>query len=405
MNRSKASLFAWTFFTIITALALFDLVDTLVNRPAGDNLFEVLANALVNALFVIEFAFVAALIVARQPRNIIGWLMMALPLAFIMDVFSRSYLEQFPTPPAEVTTLLFIAVLFNNISWLFLIFPLFFTMLLFPDGRLPSPRWRWVSVAGLGLFTFAAFYILFQSSLSLLENEAWILANPIGLLPADTSALDTAFFVGLILMTLLCVAAPFVRYRRAAGVEREQIKWLFYATGLFALAYIPNFFLTDEAGAPLVESLSWVFNLAVMAIPAAIAIAILRYRLYDIDVIIRKTLLYGALTGLLALVYFGSVVLLQGLFEALTGQSSPIVIVISTLLIAALFIPLRRRLQRAIDRRFYRQKYDAQQVLAQFAKTARDEVELEALTAELARVTRETVQPESLTIWLREPRS
>jgi hypothetical protein len=148
-----------------------------------------------------------------------------------------------------------------------------------------------------------------------------------------------------------------------------------------------------------------VFNLAVMAIPAAIAIAILRYRLYDIDVIIRKTLLYGALTGLLALVYFGSVVLLQGLFEALTGQSSPIVIVISTLLIAALFIPLRRRLQRAIDRRFFRQKYDAQQVLAQFAKTARDEVELEALTAELARVTRETVQPESLTIWLREPRS
>ncbi len=165
------------------------------------------------------------------------------------------------------------------------------------------------------------------------------------------------------------------------------------------LVYLPGLvlggtesLLADAWGVSLV--------LAIMAIPAAIAVAILRYRLYDIDLIIRKTLLYGALTGLLALVYFGSVVLLQGLFEALTGESSPIIIVISTLLIAALFAPLRRRLQGAIDRRFFRQKYDAQQVLAQFAETARDEVELEALTAELLRVTRETVQPESVTFWL-----
>ncbi len=144
------------------------------------------------------------------------------------------------------------------------------------------------------------------------------------------------------------------------------------------------------------------FVLALMAIPAAIAIAITRYRLYDIDVIIRKTLVYGVLTGLLALVYLGTVVLLQSVFEAISGQQSAISIVISTLIIAALFAPLRRRVQSGIDRRFFRQKYNAQRVLAEFAQTARDEVELEALTAELARVARETVQPESVSIWLRE---
>ena len=403
MKRSKASLLAWTLFVIVTALVLFNLVDDLVNRPAGDSLLSVLAESLVFALMVIEFAFISALIVARQPRNVIGWLMMLVPLAFIMDFYSRSYLEQFPTPPAEVTTSLFIAVVFNNITWLFLIFPLLFTMLLFPDGRPPTPRWRWILVLGLGMFAFLILFILVSPSFSLIENEEWIVANPIGFLPASTESQGEALvFAGLILLTLLCVAAPFVRYRRAAGVAREQIKWLFYACGLFTLAYLPNFFITDESGRPLVESMGWLFNLAVMAIPAAIAVAILRYRLYDIDVIIRKTLLYGALTGLLALVYFGSVVLLQGLFEALTGQTSPIIIVISTLLIAALFAPLRRRLQQAIDRRFFRQKYDAQQVLAQFAETARDEVELEALTAELQRVTHETVQPENVTIWLKQ---
>ena len=406
MKRSKASLLAWILFAIVTALALFDLVDALANRPAGDSLLSVLADSLVFALLIIEFALLAALIITHQPRNMIGWLMMGVPLASIMDFYSRGVLEQFPTPPAELTAPLFIAVLFNNITWLFLIFPLFFTMMLFPDGRPPSPRWRWILVAGLGLFAFLIIFISLSPSLSLIENEEWIMANPIGIqLDGTEFQGEAVVFAGLIILTLLCITAPFARYRRAAGVEREQIKWLLYACGFFAIAYLPNFFIRDETGSPLVESMGWLFNLAVMAIPAAIAIAILRYRLYDIDVIIRKTLVYGLLTGLLLLVYFGSVVLLQGLFEALTGQSSPIVIVISTLLIAALFTPLQRRVQRAIDRRFFRQKYDAQRVLAQFAETARDEVELEALTAELLRVTHETVQPESVSFWLREGRS
>jgi hypothetical protein len=207
--------------------------------------------------------------------------------------------------------------------------------------------------------------------------------------------------LALIALILLCLAAPFVRYRRSVGVERKQIKWLFYACGLFVIVFVPGLVISDLAGTLLNDVWSVLYVLAIMAVPVAIAVAVLRYRLYDIDVIIRKTLVYAVLTGLLAMVYLGSVVLLQAVFETITGQRSPVVIVISTLLIAALFAPLRRRVQTAIDQRFFRQKYDAQRVLSQFAQTARDEVDLETLTAELVRVTRETVQPESVSIWLK----
>ena len=138
-----------------------------------------------------------------------------------------------------------------------------------------------------------------------------------------------------------------------------------------------------------------------LLIPASIGIAILRYRLFDIDLIIRKTLQYAALSALLALVYFGSVVLLQTVVGQATDAQSPLVIVVSTLLIAALFAPLRKRVQTAVDRRFYRQKYDAQQVLAQFAITARDETDMDKLTAELVRVVQETMQPEQVSVWLK----
>jgi hypothetical protein len=251
------------------------------------------------------------------------------------------------------------------------------------------------------MWAFLIFFALFAPTLFLTEIPEWMTDNPIGILPAETEFPMVAWSVALATLTLLCAAAPFVSYRRASGVEREQIKWLFFACGLLVLVYVPGFAINMDTETALNNAWNVLFILALLAVPAAIAIAITRYRLYDIDVIIRKTLVYGALTGSLAFVYLGSVVLLQTLFESITGQRSPIVIVISTLLIAALFAPMRRRLQAVINRRFFRQKYDAQVVLAQFAETARDEVELETLTAELARVARETVQPESVSIWLK----
>jgi cytochrome b subunit of formate dehydrogenase len=203
---------------------------------------------------------------------------------------------------------------------------------------------------------------------------------------------------------VLCLAALVVRYRRTGRVERQQIKWLLVATAVFAAAYIPVFLVTDFNFGPNTAFWNYLWMVAMLLIPVAIGIAILRYRLYDIDVIIRKTLLYTATTALLALLFFGSVILLQRGFEAITGQQSQLAIVLSTLAIAALFNPLRNRIQAAIDRRFYRKKYDAQQVLAQFAITARDETDMNALTAELARVVQETMEPEEVKVWLKSIR-
>ncbi|MGB3059608.1 MAG: hypothetical protein WBE17_07715, partial [Anaerolineae bacterium] len=196
------------------------------------------------------------------------------------------------------------------------------------------------------------------------------------------------------------------RYRKSSTpVERQQTKWVVFGfavmAGLILLQFLRVLVFPGDDGLSTLIIDDFYFDLAALFIPLSIGVSILRYRLFDIDVIIRKTLVYAVLTALLALVYFGSVVLLQRLFDALTGvEQSPLAVVVSTLAIAALFTPLRRRIQDGIDRRFFRKKYDAQQVLAQFALTARDEVSLEALTAELTRVVQETMQPEKVSLWL-----
>lgn len=198
---------------------------------------------------------------------------------------------------------------------------------------------------------------------------------------------------------LASVTSLFVRYRRAQSMERQQIKWLLYAGAFFAVSYAVVFFSTADSETEGWNNL-W-FELSLLTMPLAIAIAILRYRLFDIDLIIRRTLLYGVLTALLAVVYFGSVVVLQTIVGRTAGEQSPLIIVLSTLLIAALFTPLRRRLQTVLDRRFYRKKYNAQRELDRFAQTARDEVALDALKKVLLRVVQETMQPDSAAIWLK----
>jgi hypothetical protein len=400
LKLRRDSLLAWTLFAIISAAALISLADDLASRPVNDNIFKV-AHDLVWGSLPVVFAFLAALIASRQRRNVIGWLMMIPASLVVGDVITTAILEQYPVAPAEPGVALFLAVWFENASWLLLIFPLFFTMLLFPDGRPPSPRWRWILVTGVGMCLIFLLLGMFTPTLNLIENSDWVMDNPI-YLQYEIEFPFVLWSAALVIVTLFCVAAPFVRYHRAAGVEREQIKWLFYACGLFALVYVPGVGLSQEIDSILNDAWSLLFSLAILAVPAAITGAILRFRLYDIDLIIRKTLVYGVLTGLLAIVYFGTVVLLQTIFDAITGQSSPVIIVISTLTIAALFAPLRQRVQTTINKRFFRQKYDAQKVLAQFAVTARDEVDLDTLTADLLKAVQETMEPEKVALWFKK---
>jgi hypothetical protein len=228
-----------------------------------------------------------------------------------------------------------------------------------------------------------------------------ILQNPIGGLPALAAVSDRAFLQIAILLTLqpLLVASGaslLVRFWRARGVERQQLKWIAYAIGVLVGTFLVT--MSDAFG-------SWgdlLSNVAPLGVPLSMAVAVLRYRLYDIDVIIRRTLIYGLLTAALGLVYGAGVALSQQLLRPLT-QGSDLAIVGSTLAVAGLFQPLRQRIQLIVDRRFYRQRYDAMRTLDAFSSCLRSEVDLDSLGAELLAVVDETMQPQRLSLWLRPP--
>jgi hypothetical protein len=264
---------------------------------------------------------------------------------------------------------------------------------IFPNGRFVPVNIRWLvwPLVALGIVTIW---------LPLLGDAA-------------SGGLYESALVGFWLVWFLVGGyAALYRYRRvASSAERQQIKWAIGGVLAVLIVIVPAAIaaLWFPPTSPSPERLAFVllvqqpiYVISTLCLPVGIAFAILRYRLWDIDVVIRKTLIYSALSGILALVYFGSVLILQQLFGFVVGvERTPVAIVISTLAMAALFTPLRGRVQAIIDRRFYRQQYDAQQVLAQFAQTARDETDLQRLTAELTRVIQETLQPEQVNVWLR----
>jgi MFS family permease len=322
-----------------------------------------------------------------------------LSFAFFLEAVAPYTSGNYP-PPATHSIGFLIILWFSNWNWLLLVLPVMFIMLLFPTGRLLSPRWRWVVYLGLWIVAVLLLLITFSRDLGPNQEPApWTVPNPIGFINPDWfDTISGPYLILFPIWIILCVISLFLRFHRARGVEREQIKWLFYAGVVFILCYMPSFIGNTYYQAE--NLLNLLLPIGMSTLPIAIGIAILRYRLYDIDLIIRKTLQYALLTGLLALVYFGSVILLQSLVENLTGEQSPLVIVLSTLAIAALFNPLRIRIQDFIDRRFYRKKYDAEQALTQFAATARDEVDMDQLNAALLQVVDETMQPESVSLWL-----
>jgi hypothetical protein len=293
---------------------------------------------------------------------------------------------------AWLSTWLFVPVLFCIPVYLFL---------LFPDGRAISRRWRpvaWLAAAGLLTTTLGS-----ALSPGRLEGPPFeAVENPVGI-AGGGEVLEWTTVLGywLTLASILLAGVSLVlRYRRAGGSEREQLKWFASAAALFAATTIVyTFFLAGVA-----EQAGQISTLLAFAgIPVAVGVAILRHRLYDIDVVINRTLVYGSLTLLLLLVYFGGVTTTQAIFRTLAGQQEQpqLAIVVSTLAIAALFNPLRRRIQSFIDRRFYRSKYDARKTLEAYSVKLRDATDLDALSDDLVGVTRETVQPAHVSLWLR----
>jgi hypothetical protein len=333
------------------------------------------------------------LVASRRPRNPIGWLFLAFAVvaAFVAsaDQYAVYALVEHPGSLPGGNWVAWLASGIWHPAFGFFVF----SFLLFPDGRLPSARWRPVAwIAAANYLVGAVIGLLWGP----LFREFFPYAEPPFQLPSYLIA-DVTFgvfiFANFALLALSAVSLV-LRLRRAAGVERQQLKWFVYAVALFALVFPPSV-LTLGDGRLIVALLPLV--------PAAAGIAILRYRLYDIDVVINRTLVYGALTVMLGAVYFGGVVATQRIFRALTGQEEQpqLAIVVSTLVIAALFNPLRRRIQGFIDRRFYRRKYDARKTLETFSARLRDETDLEALSEDLVGVARSTFQPEHASLWLR----
>jgi hypothetical protein len=352
-----------------------------------------------NTLGTLCYAPVGALIASRRPANPVGWLLCLNGVALSIGHFSSQYaiftlLAQANSLPAG-EALAWIS------SW---ILPIIiglqvFSFLLFPTGRLPSRRWMWLA------WLTVAFVVVggISSAFSFGANAGLgPIRNPLGM-EGFSNVYDTVMSFVLPLLYVAVASSLFVRLRRAIGVERQQIKWFVYAAAATICGIVLAYMIPDTIDTPLwFDRAGFALNIAVTpAIPVSIGIAILRYRLYEIDTLINRTLVYGSLTVTLIALYFGAIVVLQRVFVALTGQQSTLAVVASTLLIAALFTPLRRRIQSFIDRRFYRKKYDARKTLEAFSARLRDETDLQALNGELTRVVRETMQPAHVSLWLR----
>jgi len=393
MRARIAGPLAWSIWSLSVASAAFGLFFLYLNGSFAPFFDDSLG---VDAVAAVAYPTVGAIIASRRPRNPIGWIFCLVGLSLGVATFAPQYaVYALVTEPGALPAGAFAAWLGTWIWVPGIVLGPIFLLLLFPHGRLPSRRWRpvaWIST-GVTALGVAVIMVLPWDFLDMnLPAE-----NPFeieGAQAVEFPAFAVWIGVGMASMAL-AILAVIRRFSRSRGVERQQLKWFVYAG---TLTVVGSFL-------PLVPALTVVGSflqlLAAPLLPAAAGVAILRHRLYDIDVLINRTLVYGALTATLALVYVGSVATLQYAFRALTGSGSQLVIVASTLAIAALFGPLRRRIQAVIDRRFYRRKYDAAKTLEIFSGRLRDAADPGRLEADLLTVVRETVQPEHVSLWMR----
>ena len=416
MSARAATRVGWLVWAAAVALAAFTLtlsVQSVGIQPGttgytGSSETGSVADgvgAVVYFAAVMAFATVGAFVVRRHSGNQIGWVFLAVGAVVSLRVAAAQYAEySLLTRSGSLPEGAAAWALGESVA------PLMFALiglalLLFPDGRLPSHRWRkvpWI----LGAAAVCGLAGILRPGPFIDAEDFEAFKNPLGV-GSNPEPFEALTGLGWLLVAggiFACGFAMVRRMRRARGIERLQLKWIAFAASLFAVGFvlISITFFAGLSGTTIDPVRNALLGLGFCAIPVAAGIAILRHRLYDIDVVINRTLVYGALTAMLAGTYLGSVLVLQLALSGLT-EGSGLAVAGSTLAVAGLFRPARARIQEGVDRRFYRHRYDAARTLERFGAHLRDEVDLDALGTELRLVVGETMQPASVSLWLADP--
>jgi F0F1-type ATP synthase membrane subunit c/vacuolar-type H+-ATPase subunit K len=401
MRRRAVTWLAWSLVGLPAVLLLCGISLSVAANSVSTRLpYDIetfFTSGAINLITLLPFSVIGALIVSRQPRNVIGWIYCGVGLLVGLTALAHGYAEYWLASGSGIRSLAETAAWFGSWSWIPLVLvPTSLLLLLFPDGRVLSPRWRVVAwCAGFGIVGYSLNSALETGGLGDFPK----ISNPYGV---DSPLVGMVGLAGVILAGCSTVASAvslIVRMRRADSEQRQQIKWFAYGGVVVVSTIVASGFVSIWS----VPASILIISVALLGLPVFTGIAILQYRLYDIDIIINRTLVYGSLTIMLAAVYFAGVVGTQYVFRAVTGQERlpQLAVVVSTLAIAAMFNPLRRRLQAFIDRSFYRSKYDAAKTLEAFSSKLRDETDLDTLSDDLISVVRDTIQPAHISLWLR----
>jgi hypothetical protein len=396
-------------FLISVALTVLSLYVGPVTQAPSDWGTSGLLSGLLIFLPFLAFPLVGALISSTRPENPIGWICLAAGLFWMIIILGDASDDYELARTGSVAS----SVTLDALTQWIWVLPVgllgIYLILLFPDGRLPSRRWR--------PFAWFAGVVIVLTSVAVTTSPEPLpghqgVSNPFGL--EGHSIVARTLLSAPVLLPICILASAFSlvwRYRHSGGEVRLQIRWVAFAASLvgimYAVALIGGFFLTPDTSTPEQEPPLWLaliqdaVLISYAGVPIAVGFAVLRYRLYDIDLLINRTLVYGSLTVMLAAVYVGGVAGLQAVLRGLSGQESTLAVVASTLVIAALFNPLRRMVQAFVDRRFYRKKYDARKTLEVFSSRLRDETDLETLSGDLVSVVKETMQPAHVSLWVR----
>ena len=394
----RLSVAAWLVATVTTTLALSCIVIEIVGPGPSASSADPEAGAggvlfvTIQTLMASAFAILGAVVASRQPRNAVGWLLVLIGTFFMYIAFSNEIYIQLVLNTGDTSGPLAYIVWGGNWAWLFAMVPAFtFLPLLFPTGRPLTPRWKaavWVTAAGVALsFVGSAF------KAGPLDGAPAV-RNPLGI---DSPAFAIIGDIGGIMLVpalLASLISMILRFRRSTGMERQQIKWVASASLLLPIAVLAGSIIGSDTSWPLIL-------IALLIVAIAVTVAMLRYRLYDIDVVINRALVYGALTATLAATYLASVLLLQLALEPFT-QGSGLAVAASTLAAAALVRPAKTRIQAVVDRRFFRRKYDAALTLERFGARLRDEVDLDTVHQDLRAVVAETMHPAHVSLWVPE---